>query len=578
MRDNDYLFKILVLGGRSSGKKSLIRRYSDGMFYDDSPPENQYIDLRVKTIDCQDKTIKQMIQFNPVTEHRGQPRVGNYRSMHYFFVCWDLTNVVAYRHVKLYLDQLEREKSLASEVFIVGTKSDGLRAAGNSVEEIQQLAIEHDVVYLGDTSARDGTHVTEVFEAAVAAKLDFLEGRRLRGESCMIPQLKEQFQCLENPLVLVPKRDIMLRQMTVHCLGDMISQVRLYRHISRLDRDKIQCLIQKKDSNTQKTLENFALTYALGDRHMCEGNAAIILIDVNATENVCLSSLLNNMRKLQAIKHNDHYNVIFLVNNFVAHPNLPQSQAFRDCVFSINIALESELIHESLKHMLLTLRDSQCEFGVHTTKEPSSFWEKLIGPSGDRPLWRPGPRVLLPLSQGSYTAIVSELEVRIEAEQREQQEARQEYERRVREQRARVAQERQEQERREREQRAREAQRLRLEQQVRDWHHRAAAARCGSSAVEASIFTVQYPTGMEEPPAEFQCPITYDLMNEPVVDPEGHSYEHAAILEWISTHHTSPVTRTALSENQLAPNRALRGLIERWKAEHPQQPPASPTP
>ena len=51
-------------------------------------------------------------------------------------------------------------------------------------------------------------------------------------------------------------------------------------------------------------------------------------------------------------------------------------------------------------------------------------------------------------------------------------------------------------------------------------------------------------------------------MVDPVVDPEGNSYERTAILEWLERSHTSPITRTPLTPEQLIPNRALQELLE----------------
>jgi hypothetical protein len=39
---------------------------------------------------------------------------------------------------------------------------------------------------------------------------------------------------------------------------------------------------------------------------------------------------------------------------------------------------------------------------------------------------------------------------------------------------------------------------------------------------------------------EFICPITYELMREPVVASDGHTYEKAAIEKWLKTHQISP--------------------------------------
>ena len=60
----------------------------------------------------------------------------------------------------------------------------------------------------------------------------------------------------------------------------------------------------------------------------------------------------------------------------------------------------------------------------------------------------------------------------------------------------------------------------------------------------------------------FCCPITTDLMVDPVVCPDGHSFERAAIEEWLETSQTNPVTRQRLTKDMLAPNRALKDSID----------------
>ena len=39
----------------------------------------------------------------------------------------------------------------------------------------------------------------------------------------------------------------------------------------------------------------------------------------------------------------------------------------------------------------------------------------------------------------------------------------------------------------------------------------------------------------------YLCPITHQLMNDPVTDPEGNSYERSAIEKWLAEQSTSPV-------------------------------------
>ncbi len=65
---------------------------------------------------------------------------------------------------------------------------------------------------------------------------------------------------------------------------------------------------------------------------------------------------------------------------------------------------------------------------------------------------------------------------------------------------------------------------------------------------------------MSVPPC-FLCPITSEVMVDPVSDPDGNTYERRAITEWLTRNPTSPITRAPLRTDQLVPNRALREAI-----------------
>lgn len=63
-------------------------------------------------------------------------------------------------------------------------------------------------------------------------------------------------------------------------------------------------------------------------------------------------------------------------------------------------------------------------------------------------------------------------------------------------------------------------------------------------------------------PSEFICPITQEVMLDPVSTVDGHTYERGAIKRWLSRKRTSPLTGAPLKSTALVPNIALRKLIE----------------
>lgn len=81
-------------------------------------------------------------------------------------------------------------------------------------------------------------------------------------------------------------------------------------------------------------------------------------------------------------------------------------------------------------------------------------------------------------------------------------------------------------------------------------------------------------------PDDFKCPISLEIMSDPVILSSGHTFDRASIQRWLdSGHRTCPITKLPLPENPvLIPNHALRSLISNYTLLSPCKlpPPASP--
>ena len=62
----------------------------------------------------------------------------------------------------------------------------------------------------------------------------------------------------------------------------------------------------------------------------------------------------------------------------------------------------------------------------------------------------------------------------------------------------------------------------------------------------------------------FQC----ELMDDPVVAADGHTYNRFDIENWFKEHDTSPLTSEPLENKMLFPNLAIRKLINAWREQH----------
>lgn len=63
-------------------------------------------------------------------------------------------------------------------------------------------------------------------------------------------------------------------------------------------------------------------------------------------------------------------------------------------------------------------------------------------------------------------------------------------------------------------------------------------------------------------PPDFYCPITGGLLEDPVSDNAGHTYEKSSILRWLETKKESPITREYLNQSMLTDNTALKRSID----------------
>ena len=70
-------------------------------------------------------------------------------------------------------------------------------------------------------------------------------------------------------------------------------------------------------------------------------------------------------------------------------------------------------------------------------------------------------------------------------------------------------------------------------------------------------------------PQAFICPITQDVLVDPVSTADGQTYSRAAIERWLASHRTSPVSNEVLAHRNVTPNHALRNAIEEWREQRP---------
>ena len=70
-------------------------------------------------------------------------------------------------------------------------------------------------------------------------------------------------------------------------------------------------------------------------------------------------------------------------------------------------------------------------------------------------------------------------------------------------------------------------------------------------------FKMASKVNMPEPPKRFTCPMTGEVMTDPVIDAAGNTYERANIEQWLQENKTAPLTGA----------NKLKSFIEEWEEE-----------
>jgi len=70
----------------------------------------------------------------------------------------------------------------------------------------------------------------------------------------------------------------------------------------------------------------------------------------------------------------------------------------------------------------------------------------------------------------------------------------------------------------------------------------------------------------ENCPPSFICPITTEIMHDPVILVEtGTTYDRTSISEWLENHDSDPSTGLKITSKEMIPILALKNAIEEWK-------------
>ncbi|XP_051117636.1 U-box domain-containing protein 21-like [Andrographis paniculata] len=101
------------------------------------------------------------------------------------------------------------------------------------------------------------------------------------------------------------------------------------------------------------------------------------------------------------------------------------------------------------------------------------------------------------------------------------------------------------------------------------WRRKRGSGRRGAPAKREVPKAIVKPRNELVIPTHFRCPISLDLMKDPVSLSTGITYDRESIENWIDAGHvTCPVTNQVLRNIDRIPNHSLRQMIQDWCVEN----------
>jgi len=173
-------YKLVFLGDQSVGKTSIITRFMYDSF------DSQYsatigIDFLSKTMYLEDRTVRLQL-WDTAGQERFRSLIPSYiRDSSVAVIVYDITNRQSFLNTAKWIDDVRTERGNDVIMMLVGNKTDMAEKRQVSVEEGEQRAKEHDIMFI-ETSAKAGFNIKSLFRK-VASALPGMENSQIaKGE------------------------------------------------------------------------------------------------------------------------------------------------------------------------------------------------------------------------------------------------------------------------------------------------------------------------------------------------------------------------------------------------------------
>ncbi|KAJ8510576.1 hypothetical protein OPV22_001010 [Ensete ventricosum] len=181
VEEEEYLFKVVIIGDSAVGKSNLLSRYARNEFNLHSKATIG-VEFQTQSVDVDGKEVKAQIWDTAGQERFRAVTSAYYRGALGALLVYDISRCSTFDSIARWLDELNTHSDTTVARMLVGNKCDLETLREVSVEEGKALA-EAEGLFFIETSALDSTNVKTAFEIVIKEIYNNVSRKILNSDS-----------------------------------------------------------------------------------------------------------------------------------------------------------------------------------------------------------------------------------------------------------------------------------------------------------------------------------------------------------------------------------------------------------
>jgi small GTP-binding protein len=191
--DYDYTIKLLIIGDSGVGKTSIMTKFTDNIFTNDSTPTIG-IDFKIRKLDIGGKTCKLQIVDTAGQERFRSITVSHYRNAMGVLLVFDLTRSDTFSNLEEWYTSIVKNTTRLPKIVLVGNKLD-LQKVEVTDEQIDEFCKKYNTTYF-KTSAKNDKELDRIFNSLSTQIIESMNIKmETRSDIVIEPIKKRRFNC-----------------------------------------------------------------------------------------------------------------------------------------------------------------------------------------------------------------------------------------------------------------------------------------------------------------------------------------------------------------------------------------------